>query len=337
MKGLVSCASLKKIKDIEMANHPKYKTDISVIVPVYNEEENIRKLYDELKEIFSYTDRSYELIFINDASADDTLEVLSDLAKEDNTVKIINFWRNFGQTAALTAGIDLSSGQIIIPMDGDGQNDPADIPLLVEKIEEGYAVVSGWRKNRKDAFARVLPSMIANWLIRRITGIKIHDNGCSLKAFKREILEGVQLYGEMHRFISVYASWSGGKVAEVVVNHRPRIAGKSKYGMSRIFKVILDLYVIKFLYSYINRPIHFFGKYGFRFLALGLGIEIWAIILKLFFHRSFIATPLPQIGILFILVAMQLMLTGVVAELLMRTYYESQNKKPYKIKDSVNI
>jgi len=310
--------------------------NISIIIPVYNEEENIANLYGELKSIFSCTSRKYELIFINDASSDNSLDILRNISLKDPCVKVINFWRNFGQTAALSAGIEHAKGEIIIPMDGDGQNDPADIPLFVKKIDEGFAVVSGWRKNRKDSFIRVLPSMIANLLIRKITGVKIHDNGCSLKAYKREILEEVRLYGEMHRFISVYASWSGGKVTEVVVNHRPRIGGKSKYGMSRIFKVILDLYVIKFLYSYMNRPIHFFGKYGFRFLALGFGILTWAIVLKIFYHRSLISTPLPQIGFSFILVAVQLVLTGIVAELMMRTYYESQNKKPYKIREIID-
>jgi len=314
------------------------KTDksISVIVPVFNEEENIYSLYLELKEVFRLTSRSYEIIFINDASKDETLTVLKKIAAKDKKVVIIDFIRNFGQTAALSAGIDHSSGEIIIPMDGDGQNDPADIPKLVEKIDEGFAVVSGWRKNRQDAFIRVLPSQIANWLIRKMTGVKIHDNGCALKAYRREVIDGVQLYGEMHRFISVYASWSGGKIAEIVVNHRPRTKGKSKYGFSRIFKVVLDLLVIRFLHKYISRPIHFFGKYGFWAIFVSIIFAAWSIYLKLFQDLSINRTPLPVFSSMFLIVGLQLILTGVLAELLTRTYFESQGRKAYKIKKIIN-
>lgn len=314
------------------------KTDksVSVIVPVFNEEENIYSLYLELKEVFRLTSRSYEIIFINDASKDETLTVLKKIAAKDKKVVIIDFIRNFGQTAALSAGIDHSSGEIIIPMDGDGQNDPADIPKLVEKIDEGFAVVSGWRKNRQDAFIRVLPSQIANWLIRKMTGVKIHDNGCALKAYRREVIDGVQLYGEMHRFISVYASWSGGKIAEIVVNHRPRTKGKSKYGFSRIFKVVLDLLVIRFLHKYISRPIHFFGKYGFWAIFVSIIFAAWSIYLKLFQDLSINRTPLPVLSSMFLIVGLQLILTGVLAELLTRTYFESQGRKAYKIKKIIN-
>ena len=314
------------------------KTDksVSVIVPVFNEEENIYSLYLELKEVFRLTSRSYEIIFINDASKDETLTVLKKIAAKDKKVVIIDFIRNFGQTAALSAGIDHSSGEIIIPMDGDGQNDPADIPKLVEKIDEGFAVVSGWRKNRQDAFIRVLPSQIANWLIRKMTGVKIHDNGCALKAYRREVIDGVQLYGEMHRFISVYASWSGGKIAEIVVNHRPRTKGKSKYGFSRIFKVVLDLLVIRFLHKYISRPIHFFGKYGFWAIFVSVIFAAWSIYLKLFQDLSINRTPLPVFSSMFLIVGLQLILTGVLAELLTRTYFESQGRKAYKIKKIIN-
>ena len=312
------------------------KINISVIVPVFNEEENIYSLYLELKEVFRLTSRSYEIIFINDASKDETLTVLKKIAAKDKKVVIIDFIRNFGQTAALSAGIDHSSGEIIIPMDGDGQNDPADIPKLVEKIDEGFAVVSGWRKNRQDAFIRVLPSQIANWLIRKMTGVKIHDNGCALKAYRREVIDGVQLYGEMHRFISVYASWSGGKIAEIVVNHRPRTKGKSKYGFSRIFKVVLDLLVIRFLHKYISRPIHFFGKYGFWAIFVSVIFAAWSIYLKLFQDLSINRTPLPVFSSMFLIVGLQLILTGVLAELLTRTYFESQGRKAYKVKNIIN-
>lgn len=293
-------------------------------------------LYLELKKVFHSTNRSYEIIFVNDASKDDTLAELKKIAIKDKNVIVIDFIRNFGQTAALSAGIDHSSGEIIIPMDGDGQNDPADIPKLVEKIDEGFAVVSGWRKNRQDAFIRVLPSQIANWLIRKMTGVKIHDNGCALKAYRREVIDGVQLYGEMHRFISVYASWSGGKIAEIVVNHRPRTKGKSKYGFSRIFKVVLDLLVIRFLHKYISRPIHFFGKYGFWAIFVSVIFAAWSIYLKLFQDLSINRTPLPVFSSMFLIVGLQLILTGVLAELLTRTYFESQGRKAYKIKKIIN-
>jgi len=314
----------------------KRKINISIVIPTYNEEENIHSLYLELCEVFKSTSRGYEIIFINDASRDRTLEELKKIAKKDKKVKVIDFVRNFGQTAALSAGIDYSSGEIIIPMDGDGQNDPADIPKLVEKIEEGYTVVSGWRKNRKDAIIRVLPSQIANWLIKKMTGVRIHDNGCSLKAYRREVIDGVALYGEMHRFVSVYASWSGGRITEVLVNHRPRIRGKSKYGFSRIFKVILDLLVIRFLYKYISRPVHFFGKYGFWAIFVSLIFAAWALYLKFFQGLSINRTPLPVFSSMFLIVGVQLILTGVLAELLTRTYFESQGRKAYKVKNIIN-
>ncbi|MCX6812231.1 MAG: glycosyltransferase family 2 protein [Candidatus Berkelbacteria bacterium] len=308
------------------------KIDISIIIPVYNEAENIEELYDEIRQVFLLTDRSYEIIFVNDFSTDNSLRILNQLASKDKRVTVIDFERNFGQTAALSAGIVESRGEIIIPMDGDRQNDPADIPKLVEKIEEGYSVVSGWRKNRRDAFIRVLLSKIANWIIRWSSGVEIHDNGCSLKAYRRDVIAGVQLYGEMHRFISVYALWSGGRVTEVVVNHRSRVAGKSKYGFSRIFKVILDLQVLKFLHKYMSRPMHFFGKYGFYAIALSIGFAIWSLLLKIISDISISRTPLPTISMMFLIVGIQLILTGILAELMMRTYYESQNKKPYVIK-----
>jgi len=315
----------------------KAKINISIVIPIYNEADNINLLYLEIREVFSYTNRTFEIIFVNDSSNDGSLLLLKDIAKRDKRVKIISFPRNFGQTAALSAGIDHAMGEIIIPMDGDLQNDPSDIPLLVEKIEEGYSVVSGWRKNRKDNILRVIPSIIANIIIKKFTGVRISDNGCSLKAYRREVIEGVQLYGEMHRFISIYAAWSGGKVTEIVVNHRPRKFGKSKYGYSRIFKVLLDLMVVKFLHKYISRPIHFFGKYGFWVVAIGFFVELVAVIWKIFYHRSFISTPLPQIGIMCVIVGFQFIFTGIIAELLMRTYYESQNLKSYRIKEMINI
>lgn len=307
--------------------------ELSIIIPIYNEAENIHFLYRELHDVLTKMNRGYELIFINDGSLDQSATVLKEISLKDKSVKVIYFTRNFGQTAALSAGLSHSEGKVIIPMDGDGQNDPADIPKLLKKIDEGYSVVSGWRKNRHDPFIRVLPSKIANWLIALTTGIKIHDNGCSLKAYRREIIEGIQLYGEMHRFIFVYASWSGCKVTEIIVNHRERKHGKSKYGFSRIFKVLLDLLVIKFLYIYMSRPIHFFGKYGFYAIFIGFAFASWSLLLKLFDDVSINRTPLPILSAIFFIVGIQLILTGILAELMMRTYFESQDKKPYVIKN----
>ncbi len=293
-------------------------------------------LYGELKEIFQLTDRRHEIIFVNDGSSDDSLLELETIVRKDKKVKVINFLRNFGQTAAMSAAISYSSGEAIIPMDADLQNDPADIPKLMEKIDQGYSVVSGWRKNRQDSFFRVLPSKIANWIIRKISGVQIHDNGCTLKAYRREVVEGVELYGEMHRFIPVYASWSGGKVAEVIVNHRERKIGKSKYGYSRIFKVVLDLLVIRFLHKYISRPIHFFGKYGIWAIFISIILFSISLYYKIFLDLSINRTPLPNMAAMFFIVGFQLILTGVLAELLTRTYFELQGKKSYKIKNIIN-
>lgn len=314
----------------------KEKIDISIIIPIYNESENVEILYQEISEVFAATNRTYEVVFVDDCSSDQSLDKLTEIASSDRRVKVIEFQRNFGQTAAVSAGIEESVGEVIIPMDGDLQNDPADIPKLIEKLEEGYSVVSGWRKKRKDAFVRVLPSKIANWVISWAMRVKIHDNGCALKAYRREVIEGVQLYGEMHRFITVYAAWSGGKITEIEVNHRPRIYGKSKYGFSRVIKVILDLLVVRFLHSYINRPIHFFGKYGFYSILFAGLFFLWSIYLKLFLDISISRTPLPIFAVMFVVVGIQLVLSGVLAELMMRTYYESQSKKPYIIKKIQN-
>ncbi|OQB06160.1 MAG: Undecaprenyl-phosphate 4-deoxy-4-formamido-L-arabinose transferase [bacterium ADurb.Bin212] len=304
---------------------------ISIIIPVYNEEDNVAKLHNELVSVMKKIGRSYEIILIDDGSSDETGKIITKISHNDKLTKSIVLARNFGQTAALSAGLDNASGDIIIPMDGDLQNDPRDIPKLLKKIEEGYSVVSGWRKNRKDSFFRVLPSKIANLLIKKLTGVQINDNGCSLKAYKKEVISGIQLYGEMHRFISVYAAWSGGKTCEVVVNHRSRKNGKSKYGYSRIFKVILDLLVMKFLHRYISRPIHFFGKYGFWSFFIAFAFVIWSLILKYAYNLSINRTPLPIFAIMFVILGVQLVLTGILAELLTRTYYESQGKKSYKI------
>lgn len=311
---------------------------ISIVLPIYNEEGNIPILYKELSDTFLSIKFDYEILCINDASIDKSLEKLKDIASKDKKVKVINFKYNSGQTAAMSAGIKHATGDIIIPMDSDLQNDPKDIGRFVEKIQEGYDVVSGWRKNRKDStFSRKIPSMIANFIIRKITNVYIHDYGCSMKAYRSNLIQDVDLYGEMHRFIPAYASWQGGKVTEIVVNHRPRIYGKTKYGLSRTFRVLLDLVVVKFLSEYMNRPMHFFGGIGFMSLGVGIFFGLMAVMLKIFDLRSFIATPLPIFSALFIIVGVQMIAMGVIAEILIRVYYESQNKTPYRIIEVINL
>lgn len=311
---------------------------ISVVLPVYNEEKNIPILYEELVSVLTKIDASYEIVWVNDASKDASFAILKGLAEKDPTVKVVSFKWNSGQTAAMSAGIKLATGDIIIPMDSDLQNDPKDIPKFLEKLKEGFDVVSGWRKNRKDfAISRKLPSVIANWVIRHITGVMIHDYGCSMKAYKSEIIKDVMLYGEMHRFIPAYTAWHDGKITEIVVNHRARTFGKTNYGIWRTFKVILDLVVVKFLSKYMNRPMHFFGGLGFMSLFVGAFAGVASVVLKVVHLRDFVSTPLPIFSALFIIVGVQMIAMGVVAEMLMRVYYESQDKTPYQIRESINF
>ena len=309
---------------------------LSVLIPVFNEEGNVSLLHDRLTSTLKKTGRPYEIIFIDDGSTDGTLEVLLDISRMNPNLKVISFTRNFGQTAALSAGIDFSKGDIIIPMDGDLQNDPEDILNFLQKIEEGYDVVSGWRKSRKDPFlTRRLPSIIANRIISLIGGVHLHDYGCTLKAYRRDILKNIKLYGEMHRFIPIYAQWIGARVSEIPVRHFHRGSGFSKYGMSRVFKVILDLMVVKFLLSYSQKPIYVFGGMG---LLMILGAFIsggYAIYLKLFREVSFILTPLPLLSVLLLMLGFLSILMGFLAEILTRTYYESQGKPTYQIKETI--
>lgn len=311
---------------------------LSVVVPVYNEEENLKEFHRELGAVLGNNSSSpYEIIWVNDGSKDKSLAILKVIAKEDANSKVIDFVHNFGQTAAMSAGIQSATGDVIIPMDADLQNDPIDIPEFLKKIDEGYDVVSGWRKDRKDALVlRKIPSWIANSIIASITGVHIHDYGCSMKAYRRDIIQGVTLYGEMHRFIPAYASWHGGSVTEIIVHHRPRIHGVTKYGISRTFRVILDLILIKFLSKYMNRPIHFFGGMGFISLVLGGVAALVAVYLRLAYAMSFITTPLPVFSAMLIIVGVQLIAMGIIAEMLMRVYYESQGKHPYAIKETIN-
>ncbi len=311
---------------------------LSIVIPVYNEEDNLPLLHEKLKRVLGSLEYEYEVILINDGSTDNSRQVLARLADEDPHIKVINFIRNFGQTAAMMAGIDHSNGEIIIPMDADLQNDPEDIPRLLEKLDEGYDVCSGWRKDRKDAkIKRNLPSRIANLMISSLSGVHLHDYGCSLKAYKRKVIKGVKLYGEMHRFIPIYASWMGGKVTEIPVAHHPRIHGESNYGIGRTFRVILDLILIQFMSRYLQKPIHFFGGFGLFNLFLSFLTFGWMLTLKIVWGTSFSITPLPMLVILFFLIGIQSIFFGVLAEIQMRTYYESQNKDAYQIDDKTNL
>ncbi len=308
--------------------------NLSIVIPVYNEEENILMLFDEIEKVFAQTNQAYEVIFIDDGSTDKSLQILKELQKAKDPVVVAALRKNFGQTAAMSAGFDLARGDVIIAMDADLQNDPNDIPLLLAKIEEGNDVVTGWRYNRKDPFiSRKLPSKIANKIISWATNVKLNDYGCTLKAFKREVIKSIQLYGEMHRFIPAIASGMGISIAEVKVNHRPRRFGSSKYGISRTIRVILDLVTVKFLLSYSTRPIHVFGSLGL--LSGGGGFLIAAVMT---FQRQVYGIgmsdrPLIFLAILLMFVGVQFITMGLIAEMLSRTYHESQSKPTYYIRE----
>lgn len=312
--------------------------ELSLIIPVFNEEENIDILYEKIVEATGKLDRTWEAVLIDDGSQDSSFAKLERIAARDARIKVIRFVRNFGQTAALSAGIDHARGEIIIPMDADLQNDPADIQRLLDKLAEGYDCVSGWRKDRQDElFTRLIPSWIANKLISVISGVRLHDYGCSLKAYRREVISGVRLYGEMHRFVPIYASWMGAKVTEIPVIHHARQFGKSKYGINRTIKVVLDLCTLKFMASYLTKPIYVFGSAGLWSLALSFLAFIYMVILKYGYDTSFIETPLPVLVSMFFMVGIQLLLMGLLAEILVRTYHESQDKRVYTIKNRLNV
>ena len=313
------------------------KADISIVIPFYNEEDNIAQLCERLSEVTQGMDRVCEVIMVNDGSTDSTGERLREVAETDDTFRVIQLARNFGQTAAMMAGIDYASGEIIIPMDGDGQNDPADIPRLLQRLDEGFDVVSGWRKERKDSAARTFASRMANRLISRISGVHLHDYGCSLKAYRREVIEDIRLYGEMHRFVPVYATWQGGKVTEITVTHHPRRSGRSNYGFNRIFKVLLDLMVVQFLLRYDTKPIYVFGLVGFISIAMSFAAGFLALYLKFFEGFSFTRTPLPLLTALTLLTGVICILMGLMTELIVRTYYESQGKTIYRVREQLGF
>jgi len=305
---------------------------LSVIIPLYNEEENVQILYEKLKESLPPLVKEYEILFVDDGSSDRTLSILEEIQSKDNRVVVLSLRRNFGQTAAFAAGFDFARGDIVITMDGDLQNDPADISKLLELIKD-HDLVSGWRKKRKDPFfRRRLPSVVANWLISNVTGVKLHDYGCSLKAYRRDVIKNLKLYGEMHRFIPAVASWYGVRVAEVEVAHHPRLKGRSKYGISRMIKVVLDLITVKFLQSFSTKPIQFFGPLGIINVFLGFLISLYLSIDKIFFGHNIGGRPLLLLGVLLIIVGIQLIGMGLLGEMLVRVYHESQRKPTYVIK-----
>ena len=307
--------------------------EISIVVPLLNEQDNIGPLYEQITQTLTDV-YDYEIIFVDDGSSDNSFDILAELQKADAGIRVICFRKNFGQTAALSAGFAHARGKVIVAIDADLQNDPADIPKMIARLDEGFDVVSGWRKKRHDnAVTRLLPSKIANWLISRITGVKLHDYGCTLKVYRREVIEETKLYGEMHRFIPALASWSGARIAEMPVNHRPRTTGKTKYGLRRTLKVVLDLITVKFLGSFSTKPIYIFGGLG---LASGIGAIAsgWIVLYQKIAHNfAMNRNPLLVLTALLITATIQFILMGLLAELLVRTYHESQNRPTYVIRE----
>jgi glycosyltransferase involved in cell wall biosynthesis len=310
---------------------------LSVVIPVYNERENIPYLYENLNKVLPEIGKKYEVLLIDDGSTDGTFNELLKIHKLNSNYKIIKFRKNFGQTPAMSAGFDYANGEIIITLDADLQNDPQDIPLLIEKMNEGYDIVSGWRINRQDkTVSRKLPSKIANWLIAKLTGVRIHDYGCTLKAYSRDVVKNIELYGEMHRYIPAVASWMGISLAEVPVHHHGRKFGKSKYGISRTIRVILDIIILKYLLTYSQKPIQIFGGIGLFTGAVGGIITIYLIIMRLFFNVALSSRPLFTLSIFMIFIGVQLITMGILGELLMRTYHEASGKPTYAIKQIID-
>ena len=311
---------------------------LSLVIPVYNEEKNLLLLYHGIHEVLDSFKYNWKIIFVDDSSTDGSLAVLKELAQKDpRHVQVIVFRRNYGQTAAIAAGIDHSDGDIVILMDADMQNDPADIPIMLAKLDEGYDMVSGWRKNRNDPFlSRTVPSRIANGLISWVTGVHLHDYGCTLKAYRREILSGFRLYGEMHRFIPAYVQAAGARVAEVVVQHHPRKYGKSKYGLERTLKVILDLFTVKFLLSFSVSPIYIFGGVGISTIIISTVTLLFLAVRRILFSTSVLGSPFFQLSVMFFALGFQTILMGLIAELLMRTYHETLDKPTYTIREVIN-
>ncbi|MBM3188927.1 MAG: glycosyltransferase [Chloroflexi bacterium] len=311
--------------------------DLSIVVPVYNEEENVQHLYDELTRVLEPLGLEYEIICADDGSRDRSFERLRELAARDSRLKVIRFRRNYGQTAGFSAGFDYASGDVVITIDADLQNDPESIPTLLSKMAEGYDMVSGWRKERQDAYlSRVLPSRIGNWLISRTTGVSVHDRGCSLRAHRLDLVKEMHLYGELHRFIPDIAAWIGASMTEVPVKHRPRRFGKSKYGLNKALRVVLDLITVRFLQGYSTRPIQFFGKWGVVLGFVGFCLGVWLSIQKLLLGQAIGSRPALFLSVLLMLMGAQLLSIGLIGEMIVRTYYEAQNKAIYRVAEIVD-
>jgi glycosyltransferase involved in cell wall biosynthesis len=314
--------------------------DLSVIIPIKDERDNLRPLHDRLRQALQPLGASYEIVFVDDGSVDGSFPILEELAAVDPHVKAVRLRRNFGQTAALQAGIDWSSGDVLVTMDGDLQNDPADIPALLDKLHEGYDAVLGLRARRQDHLVvRKVPSLIANWLIRKVTGVEIRDMGCTLRAMRRDLAKALPLYGELHRFVPVLAQQYGGRLAQIDVRHHPRVAGKTKYNLSRTIRVLLDLITITFLHSYLTRPMHVLGTAGLISMALGVVSLIATIAMKWFGQPRVFMTgnPLLLLSVLLELVGVQLISMGLLGELQARTYFESQGKRSYTVRTTLNL
>ena len=315
---------------------PEPTLDISIVIPVYNEAQSLPPLHAELDAILKASGKSYEIIAVDDGSRDDSLQVLKQLVEADPCLVVVSLRRNFGQTAAFAAGFDQARGAIVITIDADGQNDPADIPRLLDKIAEGYDIVSGWRQNRKEPlFTRKIPSRVANAIITSNTGISLHDSGCSLKAYRHEVIKNVKLYGDMHRFIPAFSSWMGVKVAEVPVKDRARQFGKSKYGFSRTFRVFLDLFTLSFLLSFQGKPMRLFGGMGIATGAIGVLILAYLAFIKIAEGASLGNRPILWLGVMLVILGVQFLFFGLLAEMQMRTYYESQGKSIYMVREIV--
>lgn len=310
---------------------------LSVVVPIYNEVENLPHLIPAVAEVLTATGLDYELICVDDGSQDGSTERLRQMAQARSDLKAVILRRNYGQTAAMAAGFDQATGQVVVTLDGDLQNDPQDIPRLLAKLEEGYDLVSGWRQHRQDhGITRLLPSRVANWLIGRVTGVKLHDYGCTLKAYRRELLQDMHLYGELHRFLPALAYIEGARIAELPVRHHPRRFGRSKYGLGRTLRVMMDLLTIAFMKRFLTRPMHVFGLMGLFFLLLGLGLGAYLLVLKLAFAQSIGQRPLLFLAGLAVISGLQLFCFGLLAEMLMRTYHESQGRPIYRVREVVS-
>jgi glycosyltransferase involved in cell wall biosynthesis len=324
---------LRTVTDRERAE----SVEVSVVIPVHNEEENVEPLYAALRTSLDELGRTYEIVVVDDGSRDGTYARLAALAADEPRLKLVNLRRNYGQTAAMAAGFDHALGEVIVPMDGDRQNDPADIPRLLEKIDEGYDVVSGWRRERKDSFGRRLPSRIANWLIGRVTGVRLHDYGCTLKAYRAEVMEETRLYGEMHRFLPALAYQAGARITEIPVTHHPRVAGKSNYGIGRTFKVLLDLLTVKFLSVWATKPSYVFGGSGAILCLLGSAFVTWTAYEKIVNGVYVYRQPSLLVGVFLFTIGVNLIMLGLLAELIVRTHHDTRTKPVYLVRERRNF